>query len=578
MVGEWTGQPFDPKADFLPSELASSADGTRVAFGNRSRMSRGSGRVWVVSFGTAPVAKEIEVLQQAAVWAALSPDGTTLATGGGHASEEVGKEDDRSCEYVQVWDVASGREKFKIRTSGALTAAGVFSPDGRRLLTTDRVQRVEVWGVADGKWVSGVRGRLVDTRWVDWRFSADGRSVCGMADDGTIRVWATDTGDHTADHRPPPVPNSAGRFYGSSMAYNPLGRLVGTGKWGSVALAWDAERRELLTEARGIPDPLTRLAYAPDGRTIHLTGHGLDLLACRADGMGEPEAVPLAPLPEMMHNPLGGYCAFSEFSPDGRRVVVGQPPPTGGAVIYDLVTRAAVLRIPPGTEEALNPVWSPDGRWLAFGGAYGHVSDPGAGHPIRLVDTRTGATRPIGLRVKGVTLCRFTPDSSTLVVEHYVPRAPRPGGGIENRVIGWDLATDRAVADVTYTGQPGGRLLGSGSAAKVVLMGFDRKDRYELVAWDATTGRSGARASVPFTNRTCAAVADRHGRVAIAGLTTAGAPVLVLWNGSDRPPVELPTGHASPIRALAFSPDGTTLVSGGEDTTIVFRPVPPAAR
>jgi len=567
LAGEWSGAPFDRHENFYCNHLSASADGKRVAFGHSSSVSKDGepGRAWVVTFGDKPEVKEFTVLQHNGTWAALSTDGRTLVTGGQYAKYRIGENDD-SPEYVQVWDVETGRERRRIRTSDILTLGGLLSPDGTRLLT---LRKCEVWDVATGERVTGLRQPPLDVR--GWHFSADGKSVHAMRHDGTIRVWATETGDQVRDYLPPAVPHSSGRRYGNGVAQNAQGRLIGFGWWGSVALAWDAERGELLTEARGIADAATRMVYAPDGRTVYLTGHGMDLLACRANGTGEPEEIVLTPLPGMTHDRRGSYYGLISFCPDGRRVIVVQPLPTGGAVVYDLTTRAALYRIPIVQPEVIGPLWSPDGKWLAFGGAYGHNASVKEWHPLLLIDTRTGKTRPIDLKVKGSTGVAFTADSSTLVVEHYVPLSPRETE-IKTRIVAWDLATDRAKADVTFPGQPGGLLRWAGLDAKSVLLGFNKPGGYELAAWDTTTGKLGARAVFPFAERGGAAV-DRHGRVAVAGLTAGGVAKLVLWDGTDQPPVELPVGHSGGIWALAFSPDGSTLATSGSDTMVIFRRV-----
>src|SRR6185436_2072407 len=69
------------------------------------------------------------------VAAALTPDGRTLATGSGNRFADVAGE-------VELWDVATGQRRGRLRGQGAPVA---FSRDGTTLATVADFKRVRLW-------------------------------------------------------------------------------------------------------------------------------------------------------------------------------------------------------------------------------------------------------------------------------------------------------------------------------------------------------------------------------------------------------------------------------------------------
>jgi eukaryotic-like serine/threonine-protein kinase len=63
--------------------------------------------------------------------------------------------------------------------------------------------------------------------------------------------------------------------------------------------------------------------------------------------------------------PVGGILSTMALSPDGRRVVISAARPGGWSLAIRDVDRLAA-RLIPGTDGALYPEFSPDGRWIAF--------------------------------------------------------------------------------------------------------------------------------------------------------------------------------------------------------------------
>jgi WD40 repeat protein len=115
----------------------------------------------------------------------FSPDGKTLATGGGEPS--------RSGE-LKLWDLESGQLKLAIKEPHSDTVNSVqFSPDGQQLATSGADRFVKLFNVADGKFIRSFEGHTHHVLSVAWR--ADGRLLVSSGADNSIKVWDARTGD-----------------------------------------------------------------------------------------------------------------------------------------------------------------------------------------------------------------------------------------------------------------------------------------------------------------------------------------------------------------------------------------------
>ena len=107
------------------------------------------------------------------------------------------------------------------------------------------------------------------------RVAADtaGQSLVTAADDKTLRVWDTATGELQSTLRPPIADGDEGRL--SGCALSPDGSLLAAG--GTTGLRWDGSEciylfervsGRILRRITGLPHPLEKLAFSPDGRRL----------------------------------------------------------------------------------------------------------------------------------------------------------------------------------------------------------------------------------------------------------------------------------------------------------------------
>jgi WD40 repeat protein len=453
---------------------------------------------------------------------------------------------------AHIWDVDSGREIFRQRGNGGVSAAAL-APNGLLLAVGDgagssgggetATEELPVWDWKSGKKVAALT--LGARRICLTAFSPDGTMLAAVGElpdkSGVVAVW--DIGSwkqrcHWRRARP-----------GSALCFSADGRYLaealpdasGPGAIRVHDLRTSQERR-IVVDA--LADGITRLAFAPDGATIASgDGRGKVVLWDVANG-----------LPRRDWRIADKLISGVSFSADGKTLAVsaktaaGVKPGRAFVQLWEAAT-GSPRSIAWGPGSLIhNIAYAPDGAVaLACGDAIVRLWNPG-----RLEEC---LSLPAGH--KETWTVAFSPDGQTLAT-----------GGDDNKVKLWNVATGdlrstlnghfTLVSAVAFC--PEGNLLAS--------VGYDGRIRM----WDAASGASsGPAMKCSETAVRCVAFAP-DGRT----LATAGRDRCIrLWNlrtGSGGQPelserVKL-SGHTADVLSLAYSPDGQLLASGSDDRTV----------
>lgn len=511
--------------------------------------------------------------------AAFAPDGKALATAGGD-------------QIVRLWDPATGSLKRALPAAGSPLHSIEYSPDGSLLVAAGEGGSVRLWSAATGEAVRTLAGHEGTVNQA--RFSPDGSTIATAGEDRTVRLWNARTGEPVRSMKGHPDAVSAVAFApdGKTLA-SCSGGLDEPAPRGEVRL-WNPETGEVRRRVATGVHLTAGLTFAPDGRTLAAGAGELDsgeVQLCDPS-TGERRGI-LAGQP--------GQVTALAISPDAAQVAVAVGQTLEGSVkVWDLHSGllSRSLSGDPGPIQEL--AFSPDGALLATGSwAQVRIRDTRSGQVVRTVAANNGT-------IALVQSVAFSPDGSLLASGTREKEGPgvirlsdarngnlvrtlaghtgvvrsvafSPDGTMlassgEDRTIHlWDVRTGaslRALAGHIWTvttvrfSPDGGRIAGISMDPKTGVG--------EVRIWNARTGELERTLSGQVVSGPLAFSPDGvHLAVAAVEFREEGTGHDVrLYEVSTGRLVRSMEGHIASITGLAFSRDGSRLITGGEDNTL----------
>jgi WD40 repeat protein len=488
--------------------------------------------------------------------ASWGPDGRTILTAGADKA-------------AHLWDARTGDESGRaLRLPHAVTAAA-YSPDGARILTVAG-QEVRLWNAVDGEPALrqgldlGKGGQLLAHA-----FSRNGQKLMTAARRGEttrLQSWRLDTGKRIG----PEVELGAGI---TLVTFSPGGEAFVTAGEDREVIArfWrTAERKPVraLTEHSG---RVTAVAFNPrDGRSF-VTGSYDQTCRLWDSANGEPLG------PVFRHS---GAVRTVAFSSNGKTILVGGQDRLAQLWgLKDNTPLGPAMRHPDAVKGV---AFSPDGLFaLTVSWDQVHLWDAGTGELL-------GAPLP---HMREIVDASFSPDGAAVLTRsrdttvRVWSTAPLHPGGLRLRHKGWvtsvavhptggEFLTGVGGSEgkvLSWSSTPGGQPNVALDHLGPVLSLAYRTDGKVFAAgtrdrrlWIAGLGQPAAGEPLALDDRVWAVAFSPDGRTLLTGIEKGRAE---FWDAVTRQKRPDPLRHEKAVYAVAYSPDGRAVLTGSEDMT-----------
>ncbi len=533
---------------------------------------------------------------------AFSPDGKILAS----ASED---------EAVYVWETSTGKLLRRLEDATGYQDAGVaISPDGK-LLVAGRYQDLHRWDLATGRELPSFHLREVTTLAVV-TFSPDGKILAchgflqgGDRSKNTIVFLDTASGKELhrlmgLDHYVAPciafsrdstwwayankkdrqiwlydarTGNEIRQLTGHTnaavtVAISPDGQTLASTDQTGVLRFWEAATGKLLSRT-GQFRATNNLTYSPDGK--YLVGAGF---------LSEPHLWDVATGTELNSSAPTHYQGCITISPDGKVLAC---PVDHTIYLWDMAAGKALHPLQGHRKGVKSMAFAPDGKTLAAAcGDFGvlHFWEVITGKelflPAAIQDyvyavaySPDGRLLAVGTGNRDGTLWLLDPAKGKVIRKWTAPEqaitsiALSADGKImaskyQTQTTLWDTATGSELRRFKATGYSTDNDVALSPDGKTVAEAD--QDQGMIHVWDVRTGKEVRHWRGHAQGAYAVAFSPDGKMLASGGLDK----TVRLWDLATGTELRLMQGHQGWVRFVVFSPDGKTLVSGGQDQSV----------
>lgn len=461
-----------------------------------------------------------------------SPDGTRLAV-----ATSIG---------VWLYDTSTDTELDLLSEESDYVETIAFSPDSRTLASSGYWQNsiIRLWDTDTGKLRDTLAG--YEEEILVLAFSPDGAILAssGGGPDFPIRLWSV------ADRQ---LQNTLFGHEGwiSALSFSADGETLASGSDDNTIRLWDVHTgkvKNLLEEHR---DDVSSVAFSSDGKTF-ASGSDDGTIRLWAAHTGEMLTI------------LKGDAKFPEgiralsFSPDGTTLASAKAKKIW---LWNTHTKQLSGILEGHARDVFAIAFSPDGKTIA---------SAGWDWTLRLWDARAGKPRKIfGEHPSSANTVAFSPDGKTIASANGGLIRMWDTQGASLRL--WYARTGEHLAHYTDHIDQVYRIVFSPNGKLLASSGFDSR----LRLWDAGTGhhiatlRGGGYAAAFSPNGKL--LANAYGGDGITG-------TIGLWDPHTGELRHVLGPFHGLLNCVAFSPDGKTLASGGQDSEIILWDIPTAQR
>jgi WD40 repeat protein len=530
------------------------------------------GKAQVVDLEKSKTLCDLETLHNNSLFATLSQDGKMMMTWGVFydRNNNNNPNPENHNGTVQLWDTTTGKEKAKLKSETYNIFACKFSPDEKRAVTAGNGV-IQIWDLATGKSEKRFASRASQGSQIT--FSHDGKILAAASNrDSTIQTWEIASGKRLGTYEGPPQTITSG------MVYRADGELIAWGLSGSLIHVWEVASGKRLTPSSGHSAPISGLLFAEGGKTLVSTAHDGKMLTWDPKTGQEQSQIALKADEDQRRyyrGPRGGYYnngfpGSAVFSPNGK-YMLGNNNDYGTMSIFELPSGMEVFALssPNNYIDRNGPtIFSPDSTKVTSLSRYASPQRQG----IPIWDLETGLPLPL-LKGQNGEFCSgaFSPDGKSFASAS----VNYNGNGQVCEIWVWDLATGKERVKFSQN---------TGYCNAMTFLDDRRIVAASPTGWriyDSLTGKEIGAFDGTMTQVTSAPVISPDGRLIAIGVTTpdaytrenvriAGKSKVMVWEIASASLRFEYTGHEGQVTSLTFSPDGKTLASGGQDTTILL--------